>query len=174
MERVIVGSNAVQKRAWYLGQRLSFKLIKWIIPASDYVMIVSYSQAVDNELNTKSTGILYSPTLDSDPLIRDLATFVDAREAGVFEQNFTKRHKGVVCASENCQVKYGERRNDHDFLCNDGINLSGGWFCPTESRENLGDSCFPKAVGPHYCGLCLKEMGEISPQPIDFHFDRRF
>ena len=174
LERFIVGSNSVQKKAWYLSQRLSFKLIKYVVPSSDYVMIAPYSQAVEKELQDSSRGILYDPNLDSDPLIRDLTTYVDAIETDVFDQNFIKRHKGIVCATDGCQVKYGQRRQDHDFICEDGLNLSGGWFCPTPNTDDSADSCFPKASGAHYCGMCLKEMGEISPLPIEVSFTRRF
>lgn len=162
LETIIAGSNRLKRAWWYWWQKATFKTIKYLVPMHDYVLIVPYYEAVAEELQNNSRGVLYSPSVASDPYVRELAVFVDACELDVFERNYVNRHKGVLCANE-CGTRYGERRSDHDFLCDAGVNLSGGWFCPSEDDDDLGWSCMPKSRGAHYCGMCLKELGMIDP-----------
>lgn len=161
-ETIIAGSNRFKRALWYWQQKVTFKSIKYLMPMKDYILLVPYYEAVAKELQDNSKGILYSPSIASDPYIRELAVIVDVYESDIFERDFLRRHKGVLCAND-CGTKYGERRHDHDFLCDGGIKLSGGWFCPSEDDDDPGWSCIPKSTGAHYCGMCLKELGMINP-----------
>lgn len=173
LEPVIAGRSKARRSIWYWQQRATFKSLKYIMPSREYVLLIPRYEAVAKELEDNSHGVLYTPTIDCDPQVVELAVFLDSYETDVVERNFLKRHKGVVCAN-GCGTKYGERRSDHDFMCNAGVNLSGGWFCPSQDEDGLGESCIPRATGEHYCGMCLKDSGAIDPPQIPLAWPKRF
>jgi len=150
---------------WY--ERKAHSLIAKFVPLHYRLSLTSLWEEVEKELDANKFSGIYFPHPESNPLYVEIAGYIHHKDRKANDRDCMKRHKGVVCAG-GCGTKYGKKRKDHAFSGGGGVHDSGGWKCGWINVSTGEGSCFPKATGDHYCGMCkMERKGRIGRDEAD-------